>query len=69
MSDDINKLKTNFEMLLDTVNALKYSQGFYSRLANELEKMDSYELECNERYINSLPQFKDSLDVVMFLEG
>lgn len=69
MSDDINKLKTNFEMLLDVVNDLKYSQGFYSRLANILENMDSYELECNEKYINSLPQFKDSVDVIMFLEN
>lgn len=69
MSNDINKLKTNFEMLLDVVNDLKYSQGFYSRLANEFENMDSYELECNERYINSLPQFKDSIDVIMFLES
>ena len=68
MSNDINKLKTNFEMLLDVVNDLKYSQGFYSRLANTLENMDSYELECSEKYINSLPQFKDSLDVIMFLE-
>lgn len=68
MSDDINKTKTNFEMFLDVVNDLKYSQGFYSRIANELENMDSYELECNEKYINSLPQFKDSLDVIMFLE-
>ena len=39
--------KTNFELFMDTVNTLKYSQGFYSRIANQLADMDSEELENN----------------------
>ena len=69
MSDDINKLKTNFEMFLDTVNTLKYSQGFYSRIADTLSRLDDDELDRIREVFNSKPQFKDNVDVVMFLEG
>lgn len=60
---------SNYEMLLKTVNSLKYSQGFYSRLARDINEMSDEERKQLEQNINSLPQFKDEVDVVLFLEG
>ena len=70
MSDNINKLKTNFEILLDTVDTLKYSQGFYSRLQRTIDEWTDEERERAKEYFNNLPQkFNDTVDVVMFLES
>lgn len=60
--------KSNYEMFLECVNTLKNSQGFYSRLANDLNNMDKDQIEELKEYLNSLPQFKDQVDVVLFLE-
>lgn len=60
--------KTNYEILLDTVNSLKNSQGFYSRLARDLNEMTVEEKEQVKQGVNALPQWKDSLDCVMYLE-
>lgn len=60
--------KTNYEILLDTVNSLKNSQGFYSRLARDLNEMTVEEKEQIKQGVNALPQWKDSLDCVMYLE-
>lgn len=60
--------KSNYEMFVDCVNTLKNSQGFYSRLANDLNNMDKDQIEELKEYLNSLPQFKDQVDVVLFLE-
>lgn len=61
-------VKSNYEMFLECVNTLKNSQGFYSRLANDLNNMDKDQTEELKEYLNSLPQFKDQVDVVLFLE-
>ena len=60
---------SNFEMLLKTVNSLRYSQGFYSRLANWIEELSVEERADYESYLNKQPQFKSTLDVVLFLEA
>lgn len=60
---------SNYEMLLKVVNSLKYSQGFYSRLARDINEMSDEERKQLEQNINSQPQFKDEVDVVLFLEG
>lgn len=69
-ADKTNDLEhNNFKMFLHTVNSLKHSQGFYSRLANNIESMTQEEFENVKDYFNSLPQkFNDTLDVVLFLE-
>lgn len=60
----------NFKMFRHTLNTLRYSQGFYSRLANELEEKSKEELKQIENYFNNLDvKFNDTLDVVMFLEA
>lgn len=61
-------MPTNYEILLDTVNSLKNSQGFYSRLARDLNEMTAEEKEQVKQEVNDLPQWKDSLDCVLYLE-
>lgn len=63
------KQLTNYEMFLKTVNSLRYSQGFYSRLAHDLEEMSDEDRENLKNEINSQPQFNNEVDVVLFLEG
>lgn len=61
----------SFRMMFDTVKSLRHSQGFYSRLYDAL----MHNIENNKEdlldYLNNseLPKFKDSLDVIMYLEG
>lgn len=62
--------KTNFEVFIETVEMLKGSQGFYSRLWNTISEMSDDELENAKEQLNNLDtKFKDSVDVVMFLES
>lgn len=59
----------NYKLFIATVNMLKYSQGFYSRIARDLDEMTSEQRQEIIDYFNSLDvKFKDTLDVVMFLE-
>lgn len=61
----------SFRMILDTVTLLRHSQGFYSRFYNDLMKNIKYNKENISDFLNNseLPKFKDTLDVVMYLEG
>ena len=61
----------SFRMILETVKGLRHSQGFYSRLYGDLMEDIKYNKEELVDYLNNseLPKFKDSLDVVMYLEG
>lgn len=55
----------NFEFFIDTIKTLAHSQGFYGRILSCLEEMESEKLE---RLKADLPQFKDALDVIFYLE-
>jgi hypothetical protein len=59
---------TNFDLLIQTVNSFRYSQGFYSRLARDLEEMDSEQKEELKNHVNSLEKWNGQLDVVLWLE-
>lgn len=63
-----NLQANNFKMLMSTVNTLKYSQGFYSRLARDIEGLEGQDRQDFIDYINKQPTFKDAADVVLFLE-
>lgn len=67
--DNTTDLKANnFKMLMSTVNTLKYSQGFYSRLARYINELEGQDRQDYIDYINSQPTFKNDLDVIYFLE-
>jgi hypothetical protein len=57
----------NHKLFVDAINTLKRSQGFYGRLYNYINEMD----EDNYMDLYDLLEgqdFKDTLDVVFFLE-
>ncbi len=59
---------SNYEKLLKTADSFRYSQGYYGRLYEALQDMDSNSIaDLND--IESLYSAKDMLDVVMYLEG
>lgn len=61
----------SFRMMFDTIKGLSHSQGFYSRAYNNLMKKIKYNKKDLSDFLNNseLPKFKDTLDVVMYLEG
>lgn len=60
--------KTNYEIFIKTVNSLKNSQGFYSRIARQLDEMSDEQREQVKTEFNKLPQWNDTLDCVLYLE-
>lgn len=56
----------NFEFFVNTIKTLALSQGFYGRLLQRVNEMDAEEIE---RLKNTLPQFKDALDIVFYFES
>lgn len=60
--------KTNYEIFIETVNSLKNSQGFYSRIVRDLNKMSDEQREQVKVALNKLPQWNDTLDCVLYLE-
>ena len=66
-TDDLNV--TNFKLFLSTVKELSNSQGFYSRLQNQINEWTEEQFNQARDYFNGLNQkFKDGVDVVLFLE-
>lgn len=63
-----NITKDNYTMFREVVNNLQYSQGFYGRIQRQLQQMDDDQLQEVKEYFNRLPQFKDSIDVILHLE-
>lgn len=68
MSTEVKQQKTNYEIFIDTVNSLKNSQGFYSRIARDLNEMSDEQKQSIENELNGLPQWNDTLDCVLYLE-
>lgn len=60
-----NEQRDNYNLFFNTIKSLRASQGFYSRLfenITSLSENDLYELIVN------LPKFNDIVDVILFLE-
>ena len=55
----------NYRLFYDTIKALSYSQGAYGRLLRDIDNLD----ERNKQgLIDQLPDFKDAVDVILFIE-
>ena len=54
-----------FNFLQSVVNDLRYSQGSYSRLAQQLEELSEDDIAGAE---SQLPDFKERIDVIFYLE-
>ena len=59
---------TNYEIFKNTIQSLSTSQGFYSRLYNDFLNWSDEERENAKKVLNDLPQWKDNVDCVLFLE-
>ena len=59
------------EQVIEVVEMLSHSQGFYGRLLKDIEYMKENEPEKFEdfKFIIELKEFKTPVDVVMFFEG
>lgn len=57
--------KQNYELFYNTIKSLSYSQGSYGRILREVDNLNEHDL--NE-LITQLPDFKDPVDVVLFIE-
>lgn len=65
MTTVIQNKYPKFAYLKQVVNDLRYSQGFYSRLAAQMDELDEWDIADAEQ---QLPNFKEPLDVILFLE-
>lgn len=59
---------TNYEIFVNTLKTLSTSQGFYSRRYAEFLSWSDEEKENIKKGLNSLDQWHDSVDCVLFLE-
>ena len=55
----------NYNLFYNTIKSLASSQGFYSRLAQQIDEFDD---DTIENIKNDLPIYKDTLGVILFLE-
>lgn len=58
-------IEKNYEYFYSVIKDLSKSQGFYGRLLRQLDNADD---ELIESFKNDLPEFKDCLDVVFYIE-
>lgn len=58
----------NRKEIMDAIQMLAQSQGFYSRMYNAMREADVDDLEC---FLNELESqnFKDTVDMVMYFES
>ena len=60
-----NTKKQNYELFYNTIKSLSYSQGRYGRILRGIDSLSEHDL--NE-LITQLPDFKEPVDVVLFIE-
>ena len=61
----------DFEDVIDIINTLSYSQGFYGRLLRDIYELKKYKPEMFMMFVNEIEsqKFTNALDVVMYFEG
>lgn len=63
-----HKMNSNTKMFIKTINSLALSQGFYSRLSQQIHEAISNDASIIDKLNENLPKFNDTLDVVLYLE-
>jgi hypothetical protein len=56
----------NLRLFIETIKTLKSSQGLYCRLWNQVQELSLSDLK---RLARQLPNFNDSVDVILYLES
>ena len=57
--------------MIDIIDTLSYSQGFYGRLLRDIYELKKYEPEMFAMFVDEIESqnFRTALDVVMYFEG
>lgn len=55
----------NYNLFYNTIKSLSYSQGSYGRLLREIDNLDDWN---KQDLIDQLPDFKNTIDVILFIE-
>ena len=65
------KLIFEFNDVIDIIDTLSYSQGFYGRLLRDIYELKKYEPEMFMMFVNEIESqnFTNTLDIVMYFEG
>ena len=61
-------MNSNTKLFINTMDSLAPSQGFYSRLSQQIHEAISNDASMIDKLNNELPKFNDTLDVVFYLE-
>ena len=61
-------MNKNTKLFIETIDSLASSQGFYSRLSQQIHDAIDNDASVIGKLNESLPKFNDSLDVVLYLE-
>ena len=65
------KLIFEFDDVINIIDTLSYSQGFYGRLLKDIYELKKYEPEMFAMFVDEIESqnFRTALDVVMYFEG
>lgn len=65
------KLIFEFNDVIDIIDTLSHSQGFYGRLLRDIHELKKYEPEMFAMFVDEIESqnFTNVLDIVMYFEG
>lgn len=65
------KLIFEFDDMINIIDTLSYSQGFYGRLLRDIYELKKYEPEMFAMFVDEIESqnFTNTLDIVMYFEG
>ena len=65
------KLIFEFNDVIDIIDTLSHSQGFYGRLLRDIYELKKYEPEMFMMFVDEIESqnFTNTLDIVMYFEG
>lgn len=65
------KLIFEFDDVINIIDTLSYSQGFYGRLLRDIYELKKYEPEMFTMFVDEIESqnFTNVLDIVMYFEG
>lgn len=61
-------MNNNTKLFIETIDSLASSQGFYSRLSQQIHDAINNDPKIIGKLNNELPKFNDSVDVILYLE-
>ncbi len=65
------KLIFEFDDVINIIDTLSHSQGFYGRLLRDIYELKKYEPEMFAMFVDEIESqnFTNTLDIVMYFEG